>query len=137
VVSPIENQTILTGRVIDRQPHDSVDRWDVLRLRVSAADNTPTDRNLLGEAVGGELSVAVNRDELPEGDLTGWQFTGRVRLAGPETVIAVPEGAGLGRPSLRPPEAGAPESGAPESAAGPAHPDHSNAASHDPSADVG
>jgi hypothetical protein len=108
VVSPIENQTILTGRVIDRRRHDTVDRWDVARLQVSAAENTATDPNLLREAVGGELSVAVNRDELPDGDLTGWQFTGRVRLAGPETVVAVPEGAGLGRPSLTPPEDGAP-----------------------------
>jgi hypothetical protein len=136
VVSAIENQTILSGRVIDRQPHDSVDRWDVIRLQVSAADSTPTDPNLLREAVGRQLSVAVNRDELPEGDLTGWQFTGRVRLAGPDTVIAVPEGAGLGRPSLTPPEAGAPESKAPESGAGPAHPDHPDVASHDASADI-
>jgi hypothetical protein len=136
VVSPIENQTILSGRVIERQPHDSVDRWDVIRLQVSAADNTATDPNLLREAVGGQLSVAVNRDELPEGDLTGWQFTGRVRLAGPETVVAVPEGAGLGRPSLTPPEAGAPESEAHESGAETALPGHPDVVSHDASADI-
>ena len=119
MVSPIENQTILTGRVIDRHRHDTVDRWDVVRLQVSAADSVSgagsaeADPNLLREAVGGQLSVAVNRDELPDGDLTGWQFTGRVRLAGPDTVIAVPEGAGLGRPSLTPPEPGAASGGGP------------------------
>ncbi|MEO8139995.1 MAG: hypothetical protein ABI742_10125 [Gemmatimonadota bacterium] len=104
VVSAIENQTMLSGRVIDRQPHGTVDRWDVIRLKVRSADDTETHPNLLGETVGGQISVAVNRDELPEGDLKGWQFTGRVRLAGPETVTAVPGGAGLGRPTLTPPE---------------------------------
>jgi hypothetical protein len=104
VVSAIENQTLLSGRVIDRHPHDTVGRWDVIRLEVRSADDTETHPNLLGETVGGQLSVAVNRDELPDGDLTGWQFTGHVRLAGPETVTAVPEGAGLGRPTLTPPE---------------------------------
>jgi hypothetical protein len=106
VVSAIPNQTLLAGRVVGRQRHPSVDRWDVVRLEVSSAADIATDPNLLRDSVGGELAVAVDRDELPEGDLEGWQFTGPVRLAGPDTVVAVPRGAGAGQVSVRPPASG-------------------------------
>jgi len=101
--SVVENQTLLTARVLARSRHPSVDRWDELRLEVSAADAVDAMPNLLRETVGQQLTVDVNRDELPEGDLRGFELKGLVRLAGPETVVAVPAGAGLGRLSLTPP----------------------------------
>ncbi|MEO7131388.1 MAG: hypothetical protein ABIZ07_08450 [Dermatophilaceae bacterium] len=101
--SVIENQTLLTGRVRSREPHVSTERWDVLHLDVSAAADVAGAPNLLGESVGHDLAVAVNRDELPEGDLSGYQFTGPVRLAGPETVLALPAGSGAPPPELVPP----------------------------------
>lgn len=99
----VPNQAQLTGRVVARAPHPGVDRWDDLRIEVVDAAEVESQPNLLGESIGRQLTVAINRAELPEGDLTGWKFTGRVRLAGPDVVVAVPEGAGTGRPSLTPP----------------------------------
>ena len=107
--SVVENQTQLKGRVLSRSHHPSVDRWDLLQLDVSAADEVEAQPNLLRESVGRQLTVAANRDELPEGDLTGWSFQGLVRLAGPDTVIAVPVGAGTRAPTLTPPTGEAPE----------------------------
>jgi len=101
--SVVENQTRLTGRVLARRPHPGVDQWDELRLDVSGADTVQTMPNLLGRTVGQQVTVAVNRDELPAGDLTGLEFNGLVRLAGPETVVAVPAGAGFGAPTLTTP----------------------------------
>jgi hypothetical protein len=101
--SVVENQTELTGRVLARRPHPSVDHWDQLRVDVAAADPVDPLPNLLARTVGQQVTIAVNRDELPAGDLDGFEFTGPVRLAGPETVVAVPAGAGLGRPTLTPP----------------------------------
>ncbi len=101
--SVVENQTLLSGRVVSRAPHPSVERWDELRLVVSNAEDVGAEPNLLRESVGRQVSVAVNRDELPAGDLAAWRFTGRVRMAGPEVVVAVPSAAGGGPPTLRAP----------------------------------
>jgi hypothetical protein len=101
--SVVENQTQLKGRVVARSHHPSVDRWDVLQIEVDAADEVEAEPNLLKESVGRQLTVAANRDELPDGDLSGWEFDGRVRLAGPDAVIAVPAASGTRAPSLTPP----------------------------------
>jgi hypothetical protein len=101
--SVVENLTQLSGRVLARRPHPSVGHWDELRVDVAAADPAGPLPNLLARVVGQQVTVAVNRDELPAGDLTGFEFTGPARLAGPDTVVAVPAGAGLGRATLTPP----------------------------------
>lgn len=95
---------MLTGRVRSREPHGRTDRWDVLHIVVTQAEQVEGKPNLLGERVGHELAVVVNRDELPEGDLRGYRFTGHVRLAGPEVVLALPAGSGAPTRELVPPE---------------------------------
>lgn len=102
--SVVENQTVLTGLVRSREPHGRTDRWDVLHIAVTQANGVEGKPNLLGESVGHELAVAVDRDELPGGDLRGYRFTGHVRLAGPEVVLALPAGAGAPTRELVPPE---------------------------------
>lgn len=97
MVSPVENRSILTGRVLARSEHPSVARWDVLRVRVEAADDVEGMPNLLTETVGTELELDVDRDDLPAGSLEGHLLRGAVRLAGPETVVALPAAAGAGR----------------------------------------
>jgi hypothetical protein len=108
--SVVENQTQLKGRVVARSHHPSVDRWDVLQIDVDAADGVESEPNLLKESVGRQLTVAVNRDELPDGDLTGWEYDGRVRLAGPDAVVAVPAAAASRELTLTPPTGDAPAS---------------------------
>ena len=108
--SVVENQTELKGRVVARSPHPSVDRWDVLQIEVAAADEVEAQPNLLKESVGRQITVAANRDELPDGDLTGWEFDGRVRLAGPDTVVAVPAASGSRALTLTPPTGDVPPS---------------------------
>ena len=103
--SVVENQTVLSGRVRSREPHSTVDRWDVLHITVTEAADLEGKPNLLGESVGHELAVAVNRDELPAGDLRGYRFTGHVRLAGPEAVLALPADSGAPPRELTPPSA--------------------------------
>jgi hypothetical protein len=107
--SVVENQTQLKGRVLARSRHPSVDRWDVLQIEVSAADEVEAQPNLLGETVGRQLTVAADRADLPDGDLTGWEFDGLVRLAGPDAVVAVPAAAASRELSLTPPSGDSPD----------------------------
>jgi hypothetical protein len=97
------NRTHLIGHVLGRAPHPSVGRWDVLTVAVTGARSVDGERNLLKEAVGSHVTLVVNRDELPSGDLAGWLFSGQVRVAGPEVVEVLPEASGAGRPRLTPP----------------------------------
>jgi hypothetical protein len=112
MTSAAENLTRITGRVLTRATHPSVPRWDQLTLEVSQAASVTGERNMLGETVGTRLTVVANRDELPQGDLTGWRFDGQVRVAGPDVVEVPPAASGAGAPSLTPP-AGAAEPPAP------------------------
>lgn len=102
--SVVENQTELTGRVRSREPHPSNAGWDVLRIVVADAGEVEGMPNLMSESIGREVAVAVERDELPEGDLHGYRFTGRVRVAGPEVVLALPAGSGAPPRELVPPQ---------------------------------
>lgn len=109
MVAPIENRSVLTGVVRARRPSPDVERWDLLEVEVRGAEGMPPDApseglpNLLADAVGQRLEVAVDRDLLPEGDVTGWVFTGPVRVVGPGRVAALPAAAGHGGPDLTPP----------------------------------
>jgi hypothetical protein len=101
--SVVENQSRLSGEVLARSRHPGVERWDQLRIRVDAVEPVEGRAHLLGETAGQELTVVADRSELPAGELAGWRFDGPVRLAGPEVVEVLPEGAGAGRASLVPP----------------------------------
>ncbi|GAA5164135.1 hypothetical protein [Ornithinimicrobium tianjinense] len=109
MVAPIENRSVLSGVVRARRPSTEVERWELLEVEVEGAEGMPpADReeglpNLLSDTVGQRLEVAVDRDLLPEGDLTGWVFTGPVRVVGPGRVAALPAAAGHGGPDLTPP----------------------------------
>ncbi len=96
MVSPIENRALLTGRVLGRAAHPTVGRWDVLRVWVEEVTDVAGLPNLLAETTGTEIEVNVERDRLPEGALDGRRLHGPVRLAGPETVLALPAAAGAG-----------------------------------------
>jgi len=81
-----------------------VPRWDTLLVEVAGAEPVEGWANLLGETVGQQVSLVVNRDELPEGDLLGWHLEGTARLAGPDVVEVLPEATGAGRATLTPPD---------------------------------
>lgn len=102
MTAAVENRTRLHGTVKGRRPHPQVARWDVLALEVDAAAPVPGWPNLLS-AAHGDLDVAVDAAQLPEGDLTGWTFTGVVRVAGPGIVAALPAGAPGASTRLTPP----------------------------------
>jgi hypothetical protein len=103
MTSAAPNRTQLTGHVLARAPHPSVARWDTLTVAVTGAGSVDGERNLLKEAVGSHVTLVVNRDELPSGDLAGWHLAAQVRVAGPEVVEVLPEASGAGRPRLTPP----------------------------------
>ncbi len=108
MTSAAPNRTHLTGHVLARAPHPSVGRWDTLTVEVTGATQVAGERNLLTESVGSRLTLVADRDELPDGDLAGWRFSGLVRVAGPEVVEVLPEASGAGRPRLTPPGDGGP-----------------------------
>ncbi len=94
MVSPMENRSRLVGVVSARSPHPSVERWDVVTVHVTGVEGVPGFANLLGERVGDDVEVALDRTDLPAGDLDGSQFDGQVTLAGPGVVRVVPTAAG-------------------------------------------
>ncbi len=96
MVSPVENRSLLTARVLGRSAHPTVGRWDVLRVRVEDIAEVEGMPNLLAETAGTEIDLNVDRDQLPDGPLDGRTLRAPVRLAGPETVVALPAGAAAG-----------------------------------------
>lgn len=102
MVAPVENRSFLTGVVRSRRRSPEVERWDLLEIEVGSVvplDDRPSIVHAPPEV---PLEIAVDRADLPPGDLVGWSFAGPVRLAGPGRVAAVPTAAGEGAPELRP-----------------------------------
>ena len=107
MVAPIENRTEIDGVVTSRTPHESVDRWDVLEVRV--ADTAPVEgypdllSRQVSEQPSGTLTIATDRSHLPDGDLDGWHFHGQAMLAGPGVIRAVTDASGAPGVELFPP----------------------------------
>jgi hypothetical protein len=90
VVSPPPNLTVVSGRVLERRPHDTLPDWDAVTLAVDNTAPVPGLRDLVGPHVSWtpsaagtgsappELVIAVRRDLL--GDAApGWHVTIRVK----------------------------------------------------------
>jgi hypothetical protein len=109
MVSPIENRSELSGVVQARAMHARVERWDVLRVRLTDVGEVSGYANLLAGRIGDEVDIAVDRSELPDGSLAGYRFQGLATLAGPDVVRLVPAGADppSDMPSAGPPAMGA------------------------------
>ena len=57
----VENLTSIRGTVVSRRPHQSLADYDILRIRLDAAEPVPGKADLLGSLVGGEIDVTVRR----------------------------------------------------------------------------
>lgn len=110
MVSPIENRTVLTGVVMGRVRHPEVDRWDLVRLRVITTAGVAGYPDLLSRRLADQaanepgdqlVTVAVDRSELPTGELLDRRLRGQVSLAGPEMIRAV---GGTARLRIDPPD---------------------------------
>jgi hypothetical protein len=89
VVAPPPNLTLLSGTILARRPHETLQDWDVVALAVRNALPVPGMRDLVGPSLartdGGsgdgrrEVVVTVRRELLGEAG-PGWHLTCRVKL---------------------------------------------------------
>ncbi len=91
MVAPIENWAELSGTVRDVRPRPGVPQMSEMVLAVDEARDVEGYPNLLTEAPGGELAVAVESDRLG-GIEPGSRVRVRAQRAGPATVVSHPEG---------------------------------------------
>jgi hypothetical protein len=93
MVQAIENWADLSGRVLDLRPRQGVPDMSEMVVHVDRADDVEGYPNLLTEAPGEDLAIAVKTDKLREAGLeTGAEIHCRVQRAGPGTVVAHPRG---------------------------------------------
>lgn len=91
MVAPIENWAELSGTVREVKPRPGVPGMSELRLAVEEARDVEGYPNLLTEAPGGELAVSVDTDSLAAIE-PGARVRVRAQRAGPQTVVAHPDG---------------------------------------------
>lgn len=91
MVRAIENWAELTGTVREVRPRQGVPDMHEILLAVEGAADVEGYPNLLGDAPGQELAVSVDTEKLGNAE-PGARVRLRARRAGPETVIAHPEG---------------------------------------------
>lgn len=96
----VENLTELTGRLLDRRPHPSLDGFEVVTLRAEQARAVPGFADLLSARVPGELEVLVRRELLGDA-VAGAVLSCRAALTTRGEVMAQPHPA-PGDFSLRP-----------------------------------
>ena len=60
----IENLSVIRGTVLVRDHHPTLEAYDVLRVRLEAAEAVPGKANLLAPLVGSVVDVAVRRELL-------------------------------------------------------------------------
>lgn len=87
VVSAAPNRTSLVARVEGLRKHSSVDKWDVLTLRVVSAAPVEGYHEMLKASAGDQVEVAIDREWLPAGvDLVGRTVRLSATVAGPDVV---------------------------------------------------
>jgi hypothetical protein len=91
VVSAAPNLTRVSGTILDRRPHPTLDGWDVVSLAVESTAPVEGLRDLVGPRLAkgpSELEVAVPSELLgPAG--RGWHVAVRVKLT-PDGPMARP-----------------------------------------------
>ncbi|HET9963069.1 MAG TPA: hypothetical protein VFQ34_12080 [Nitrospiraceae bacterium] len=60
----IENLTGITGRIVSREPHPTLQDFDMVRLYLKKAEPVKGVADLLSAYINQEISVAVRRDLL-------------------------------------------------------------------------
>jgi hypothetical protein len=100
----VENLTELTGRILARQPHPSLDGFDVVTMRVEEARPVPGYRDLLSARVPGDLDVVVRRELLGDAG-AGALLRCRAALTSQAEVMAQPHPAAEDFSLLPPPDA--------------------------------
>jgi hypothetical protein len=88
VVQGVENLTRLTGRLLAREPDPRRADWDVVVVRVAAADPVAGKADLLSGRVGEDLAVGFRR-ALLAGAQPGARLAFRARLV-PDGALAEP-----------------------------------------------
>jgi hypothetical protein len=90
----VENRTAIVGVVRSMAAADADGEQVELDLEVESTEPVEGYPDLVTQHVGedGSLTVVARKDELPEGDLTGWRVRGPVALAGPGVVRLVTYG---------------------------------------------
>ena len=64
MVQAVENLTSISGRVVARKPHPTLDYYDVVLLKIEKAEPIQGRPDLLSGQVGAELEVSVRRELL-------------------------------------------------------------------------
>jgi hypothetical protein len=85
----VENLTELTGRLLERRPHPSLDGFEVVSLWAEQARAVPGYRDLLSARVPGELEVLVRRELLGDAG-AGVVLSCRAALTSRGEVMAQP-----------------------------------------------
>ncbi len=84
----IENLTIVTGRIVSRRPHPTLEPYDLVVLHIDGATPVEGKADLLSQFVGTELPVTVRRELLGDAQ-PGWTLRCRAKRI-PDGAMAEP-----------------------------------------------
>lgn len=79
MVQAVENLTRITGTVLARKPHPRLDAYELVSLRIDAAEAVPGMQDLLGSQRGNTIELSVRR-ALLEAAGTGQHLRCRAKL---------------------------------------------------------
>lgn len=104
MVAVVENRTAIVALVRSMAPAGDDGTQVELDLEVESTGPVEGYPDLVTQYVvgNGSLTVVARKDEIPEGDLSGWRVRGQVALAGPGVVRLITFGDDA--PELTPPE---------------------------------
>ncbi|HET7506767.1 MAG TPA: hypothetical protein VFJ53_00260 [Solirubrobacterales bacterium] len=92
MVEAIENWAELSGTLRDLRPRAGASEMTDLVVAVDAAEDVEGFPNLLSDAPGQELTIAVRNEALPPDPLApGEKVSLRAQRAAPDVVVAHPE----------------------------------------------
>ena len=60
----VDNLTRISGRIVSRSPHPTLDAYELVQLALDRAEPIPGRANLLTSEVGKEIGVAIRRELL-------------------------------------------------------------------------
>jgi hypothetical protein len=93
MVQAIENWADLSGRLREVRPRPGVPQMSELVVEVEEAEDVEGFPNVLAEATGRELAVAIETEKLKQtGVGPGDRVRVRAQRASPSVVVAHPEG---------------------------------------------